>query len=167
MSIFENVKCDDTVFAKLITEIANSKSKGQGSKSSFPKELIMKCVEYVESTKNMTRAKFAERTGLSYSTIQSWMNKFGKSDIRNYTPPASIAPIPVTQMQSIFGDKKPVSVKEIVKDLPSLFTPIPTEALKPVAKEKEKSNALIRTPDGLEIELPIAYLASFLKTLKE
>lgn len=162
MSIFENVKCDDTVFAKLIKEIADSKSKGS-KKTSFPKELIVKCVEYIENTKNMTRVKFAERTGVSYSTVQSWVNKYGKP-VKTYTPPASIAPIPVTQIQSIFGNMKPV--KEVVKDI---FVPLlGTEALKPVAaKEKEKANALIRTPDGLEIELPIAYLASFLKTLKE
>jgi DNA-binding transcriptional regulator YiaG len=167
MSIFENVKCDDTVFAKLIKEIADSKSKGS-KKTSFPKELIVKCVDYIENTKNMTKVKFAERTGVSYSTVQSWVNKYGKP-VKTYAPPAAIAPIPATQIQSIFGNMKPV--KEVVKDIPSLFTPIPTtttETLKPVAaKEKEKANALIRTPDGLEIELPIAYLASFLRTLKE
>lgn len=161
MSIFDNVKAEDTRFAKLIKEIADCKSKNP-KKARFPQELILKCVSYIQDTKNMTRVKFAERTSVSYTTIQSWVHKYGKEEKNN-----KFTPTPVSSQVSIFGDMKPdkVVVKDMIPIASSAKEIVPCIPVKEIAVPKE-ANAIIKTPDGLEIQLPISYLASVLKNMK-
>ena len=142
MSIFDNVKSEDTVFSKLMTDIADFKSKNKdAAKLRYPKDLIRKCVSYVEDTRNMTKMKFSERSGLSYATIQAWVTKYGKPSAKKIvTSPR----LPEMSVENLFGNLKPV-----VKD----------------ASSKEPQ-AIIKYPDGLEIQFPISHLASVLKSMK-
>jgi hypothetical protein len=140
--MFQNVKSDDTIFAKLLTDIEAAKT----SKSkSYPEPLRHRILEYITITK-ITLKAFSARSGLSQHTIKRWMGEQDKSD------------------EIVESVKKK---KEEAVVVPPPPPPPPQEsAVVVVAPPKEEEKVTIRLKGGIEVDIPIGRLAQVLRELQ-
>lgn len=145
--MFENVNANDTLLAKLLTEIEEAK---KSKNRSYPFALRKRVMDYVKKT-NIKLKKVSEKTGIPVATLRRWQDEFFDDDDRPQktnapAPMPAPKPEPIADPHPCYGDLK------VPIDLP------------PAAMVDDK--AVIRM-DGLEVEIPLHALAKVLKELRK